>query len=251
MILAILQARYSSTRLPGKVLRPILGKTFLELQLERLKRSKKIDNLVVATSTGSSDHRIQQLCEHLKIECFRGSLNNVLDRYYQAAKKYKPSHIVRLTGDCPLTDPIVIDQCIEFYLKGNYDYVSNTVKPSFPDGLDVEIFKYSVLVKTWKSAILPSEKEHVTPFILKNPLQFKIGSFRQLKDYSDYRWTLDEPEDLELITQIFESLYPSKPNFTTEDIFQLLEKKPKLMNINNKFIRNQNFHKSLLEDEEL
>jgi len=145
MILAILQARTSSSRLPGKVLKPILGKPMLLLQIERVRRARKIDKLVVATSNDPSDDGIEALCKQHGIDCFRGSLNDVLDRFYRAALTYNPEHIVRLTGDCPLIDPELVDSIIDMHLEGNYDYTSNAIQMTFPDGLDVEILTIKVL----------------------------------------------------------------------------------------------------------
>jgi len=165
MILAILQARVSSTRLPGKVLKPILGMPMLLRQIERVKQAKLIEQLLVATSDDKSDDPIEQLCRENDIACFRGSLDDVLDRFYQAAKPYQPDHIVRLTGDCPLIDPQLIDEVVVFCLSGDYDYVSNAFEPTYPDGLDVEVFRFPCLQQAWEEAELPSEREHVTLFI--------------------------------------------------------------------------------------
>ena len=158
MILALLQARFSSSRLPGKVLKLILGKPMLQLQIERVKKSKRIDRLIVVTSNEFSDDAIEKLCNAIGVECFRGSLDNVLERFYQATQLLLPEHVVRLTGDCPLTDHRLIDDVISFYLKNNFDYVSNALVPSFPGGLDVEIFSYASLDKAWQKATLQSEK---------------------------------------------------------------------------------------------
>jgi len=250
MIIAILQARFSSSRLRGKVLKTILGKSLLELQIERVRRSKNINRLIIASTTDISDDAIETLCNSLDIACFRGSHANVLDRFFQAALQYKPNHIVRLTGDCPLTDPEIIDKCIEFYLEGDYDYVSNTIEHTFPDGLDVEIFKFSALANAWKNAKLPSEKEHVTPYIHQNSTQFKIGSYKQKQNLSSFRWTVDEYEDFNFVTQIYENLYPCNPHFKTNDILKLINKKPELTSINEMFVRNEGYRKSLKEDQE-
>jgi spore coat polysaccharide biosynthesis protein SpsF len=153
-IAAILQARVSSTRLPGKVLKPILGVPMILRQIERVRRAKKIDQFIVATSNDRTDDPLADICSNTNIECFRGSLEDVLDRFYHAAKPLNPEHIVRLTGDCPLADPQLIDQLILFHLQGGYDYSSNTVETTYPDGLDVEIFRFSCLELAWKEAIL-------------------------------------------------------------------------------------------------
>jgi spore coat polysaccharide biosynthesis protein SpsF len=248
MILAILQARLSSTRLPKKVLKPLLGEPMILRQIERLQRSKQIDKLVVATSNELSDDPIESLCRKNNIQCFRGSLDNVLDRYYQAAIIDNPDYIVRLTADCPLADPNVIDNVISFYMAGNYDYASNTLSPTFPDGLDIEVFKFSCLEQAWKEARLSSEHEHATPYIYNNPLKFKLGNYVNTTDLSHLRWTVDEPEDFEFVTKVYESLYPINSEFSMDDILDLLSKQPDLMKINNMFARNEGYQKSLDED---
>lgn len=250
MILAVLQARFSSTRLPGKVLKPILGRPMLAFQVERVERCKRIDRLVVATSTDGSDDAIDDLCRKIGVDCFRGSLGDVLDRVYRAALGYNPEHVVRLTGDCPLADPEVIDGLIEFYLEGCYDYASNTLEPTFPDGLDAEVMRFSALEEAWKRAVLPSEREHVTPFIYKMPGRFKIGNFRRLEDLSYLRWTVDEPEDFELVRQIYEALYPSNPDFSAEDVLGLIRRAPLFAEINKGIGRNQGLKKSEEKDRE-
>ena len=248
MILAILQARVSSTRLPGKVLKPILGKPMLQQQVERVLRSKKIDRLVVATSTEQDDDPLVPLCESLGIESYRGSLTNVIDRFYQAALIYEPAHVVRLTGDCPLIDPQMIDDVIAFYLNNDYDYASNSLHSTFPDGLDVEIFRFSVLKKAWLETSLPSEKEHVTLHIYKHPERYRLGSFEGTPDLSGHRWTVDEPEDFVFVSTVFEELYPHTPCFSTKDILKLLDARPELVSINRNFTRNSGLQKSILAD---
>ncbi len=249
MIIAVLQARFSSTRLPGKVLKPILGKPMLALEIERIQRSKAIDQLLVATSTDSADDALSTLCRDIGVSCARGSLHDVLDRFYTTAEPQHPDHVVRLTGDCPLIDPAVIDATIDFYLKGSYDYVSNCQQPyTFPDGLDTEIFRFSALETAWKEAHLPSEREHVTPFIKKHPERFIIGHYRSPTNFGHLRWTVDEPEDFELVTKVYETLYPGNPRFTMRDILSLLDRKRELMQINNRFTRNEGSKKSLEED---
>lgn len=255
MILAILQARFSSTRLPGKVLKTILGRPMLSLQIERVQRCKRIDQLLVATSEDVSDNGIEELCHDIKVPCFRGSLNDVLDRFYNAASLYRPEyperpeHIVRLTGDCPLTDPLLIDQMIDFYLEGNFDYATNTIEPTFPDGLDVEIFRYKILEEAAREAILPSHREHVTPFMSSQPHRFKIGNLKNSTNLSHLRWTVDEPEDFEFVSHIYKTLYKKIPEFSTQDILNLLSQQPDLLQYNNSFIRNEGVLKSLKADE--
>ena len=248
MIAAILQARVSSSRLPGKVLKPILGKPMLLLQVERVNRARRIERLVVATSTDRSDDAVETLCRSNGIACSRGSLADVLDRYYQAAKPLGAEHIVRLTGDCPLADPAVIDAVIAFHIEGGYDYTSNTLEPTWPDGLDVEVVRFSCLEAAWKEATLPSQREHVLPFIHQQPARFRLGSYRSAQDLSQYRWTVDEPEDFELVKAIYEELYPTNPAFTTQDALDLLKRRPGLADLNKRFIRNEGYLTSLSRD---
>ena len=247
-ILAILQARVTSSRLPGKVLKPIMGRPMLALQIERVLQAKQIDQLVIATSTDPSDDDLENLCRQINILCFRGSLNDVLDRFYQAAKSWQPQHVVRLTGDCPLIDPEIIDAVIDFYLAGGYDYAANSVQPTFPDGLDVEVFRFSLLEQAWKEATLSSQREHVTPFIHQQPERFRIGHYQNAEDLSHLRWTVDEPEDFDLVTRIYELLYPLNPKFRMMDVLAQLQQRTDLVTINQKFERNEGLKKSLNED---
>ncbi len=248
MILGILQARVSSTRLPGKVVRNILGEPMIVRQLERVTRARTMDSLVVATSVDETDDIIGDLCLKRGIPCFRGSLDDVLDRFYRAAEPFKPDHVVRLTGDCPLADPELIDRVVEFHIRGGFDYTGNTVDPTFPDGLDVEVFRFSCLKQAWKEAALPSQREHVTLFMYSNPERFKIGSYKGSADLSRLRWTVDEPRDLEFVTRVYEELYLGNPCFTTGDILALLERNMDLAGINSMYKRNQGLLKSLAED---
>ena len=248
MILAILQARLSSTRLPGKVLKPLLGEPMLGRQIDRLSRCKGFDRLVVATSTDPSDDALEQFCRQMGTECFRGSLNDVLDRFYQAALPYAPEHVVRLTGDCPLIDPEVVDRVIEYHVEGGYDYSSNTIDPTFPDGLDVEVFRFDALDRAWQKAELPSAREHVTIYMYKNPEMFRLGSYQGANDLSKLRWTVDEPDDLALVEAIYSALYPLNPCFSTGDILAYLAKTPELLEGNQTPARNEGLKKSVEKD---
>jgi spore coat polysaccharide biosynthesis protein SpsF len=239
MIVAILQARMSSSRMPGKVLKPILGIPMLERQLERVKRAHKIDRLVVATSIEASDSEIATLCETTSTLCYRGSLDDVLDRCYQAARPFQPDYVVRLTGDCPLADWYVIDQAISFCCEGSFDYTSNTLHPTWPDGLDVEVVRFGAFEEAWHEAVLPSEREHVTPFIYRRPQRFRLGSLMQEEDLSDLRWTVDEPEDFAFASKVYESLYPGNAAFTTQEILTLLKARPELRVLNEGIKRNE------------
>ena len=248
MIVAILQARMSSSRLPGKVLKPILGKPMLARQLDRVRRAKRPDRMIVATSLDASDDPIAALCREEGMTCYRGKLDDVLDRFYQAAMPLHPDHVVRLTGDCPLADPAVIDKVCDFHIAGGFDYSSNSIQPTYPDGLDVEICRFECLKQAWTEAVLPSHREHVMPFIHKNPQRFRIGHCRNNVDLSHLRWTVDEPDDFELVTKIYEALYPCDPAFDTAAILTLLQQKPEWKTANIKYQRNEGGKKSLLAD---
>lgn len=248
MILAVLQARSSSTRLPGKVLKPILGRPMLERQIERIRRSSLIDKLVVATSSNPDDTVIAEICQRINVPCFRGSLEDVLDRFYQAARGCAPKYVVRLTGDCPLTDPKVIDQMITLCQSGGYDYASNTLTPTYPDGLDVEVCTFEALERVWREATLCSQREHVTPYFYQNPHLFRLGNLLHESDLSELRWTVDNARDFALVTTIYESLYPDRPDFGMADILNLLETRPELKCCNTQVKRNEGYLKSLKQD---
>lgn len=248
LVLAVLQARMSSSRLPGKVLKPILGKPMLERQVERLNRSREIDKLIIATSNNPEDDAIAGLGDKLGIGCFRGDLANVLDRFYRACRPYSADTIVRLTGDCPLTDPAKIDELIRFYRTGPHDYVTNCARPCLPHGLDAEVFSMDALETAWQNAALPSEREHVTPF-LKNPENgFSVGHLEYPDTHSHLRWCVDRPEDFDLVKIIFEKLHPANNSFTTSDIIRLMETHPELATLNTGFDRDEGYQKSLVQD---
>lgn len=250
MILAILQARISSSRLPGKVMLPILGEPMLIRQLERIQRSKTIDHIVIATSTHPSDEAIAQLCRQKKYSCFQGSLMDVLDRFMCVANMYKPDIVVRLTGDCPLADSNLIDEMITHFLKTHtLDYLSNCNPPTYPDGLDIEIMRLSALEIAWKEAFLPSHREHVTPYIRSQSGRLQIQNYASVNDYSAFRWTVDVAEDFELIKTIYEKLYPINQCFTTEDIYLFLQDNPELTKLNMHIVRNAGSKKSILADQ--
>lgn len=246
-ILAIIQARMGSSRLPGKVLKEIMGRPVLWHVINRVSRSKLINEVVVATTYQKEDLAIVEHCASQGIRVFVGSDDDVLDRYYQVAKLCRPDHIVRITADCPLHDPAVIDMVIQKHLDLDNDYTSNTLEETFPDGLDCEVFKFSALEQAWKNAKLVSEREHVTPYIKKGK-QFKKYSIVDSVDHSQYRWTLDMDKDFSFISKIFEELYQDDPNFDKDDIYQLLERYPDIMEINQGIIRNEGYLKSLEND---
>lgn len=248
MVLAILQARLSSTRLPGKVLMPLFGKPMLERQIERIRRAQTLSRIVVATSTESSDDPLAALCQEIGIACFRGSLNDVLDRFYHAASGPGVEHVVRLTGDCPLADWSVIDRAVSTCLSGAYDYVSNGMEPTFPDGLDVEVMRFSVLEEAWREARLPSEREHVTPFIYNNPQRYRLFNIVNDVDLSALRWTVDEAQDLRFVEAVYAALYPANPAFTMRDVLTLLHTRRDISDAAGLYNRNEGYMKSLAAD---
>jgi spore coat polysaccharide biosynthesis protein SpsF (cytidylyltransferase family) len=245
---AIIQARFGASRLPGKVLLEILGKTILEYVIERVKKAKYIENVIVATSVNKEDLKIADLADRLKVKVYRGSEEDVLDRFYQAAKVYKIEHIVRITADCPLIDPDIIDRAVNLYFESGSDYCSNTLDETFPDGEDVEVFSVSALNRAWKEAYLLSEREHVTPYIKKHSEKFKLVSFRNEENLSDKRWTLDEERDFKFIKTVLEALYPVNPDFHMGEILDIVKRNPRLEDINRSIIRNEGYLKSLARD---
>jgi len=247
-ITAIIQARVRSTRLPGKVLKKILGKTILQYGIERIKKAKYVENVVVATTINKEDLDIVKLMNKLGVDVYRGSEKDVLDRYYQAAKHFKAKHVARSTSDCPIIDPQIIDAVAQSYFESQADYCSNTLDETFPDGQDIEIFKFTALENAWKNAKLLSEREHVTPYIKKHPKKFKLISFKNKIDLSNKRWTVDKPADFELIRAIIEALYPKNPDFQMKDVLKFLSKNPDLEKLNQNIIRNQGYLKSLKKD---
>lgn len=234
MIGAILRVRMASSRLPGKVLLPAAGKRMLLHTLERLRRSQLLDPIVVATSEDASDDPIVDLCKSADAPCFRGSLDDVLDRFYQCATAYQMQHIAEFKGDNPLIDPVVCDQIGKIYLDhvGQYDYVTNNHPPTYPDGQEVEIFPYSALATAWKEAKEPFQREHVTPFIWDQPERFRVLNVRMDPNLHHERWTLDYPEDYTFLRAVFEGLYPGNPAFSMKDVIRFLDAHPELRKIN-------------------
>jgi spore coat polysaccharide biosynthesis protein SpsF (cytidylyltransferase family) len=244
VILGILQARTSSSRLPSKVMLDMAGAPMLARQIERLGRAKRMDRLVLATSDRPEDDCVAELAQSAGIGSHRGSLDDVLDRFYRAAEPYSPEWIVRVTGDCPLADWDVIDRCIEFTIEGGYDYGANTLKPTWPDGLDVEVCTFRALEAAWHEADNQFQREHVTPFINRQPERFRLGSFENEVDLSAFRWTVDEPSDYEFVRRVYEALYPANPAFTTADILAFLTANPELMELNAGIERNEGMRKA-------
>lgn len=228
MIVAIVQARMSSTRLPGKVLAPVAGKPMLERQLERVRRSRMIERLVVATSEEPEDDAVAAAARAAGCDGFRGSLEDVLDRFTAAARYYEATDVVRLTADCPLSDPELVDDVLRVHLASGADYTSNVLEPRYPDGLDVEVLGVDALERAWSEAATPHDREHVTPFLLHHPERFLLRSVRGEQDLSRLRWTVDHPEDLAFVRAVFERFLPERPDFGWRDVLELLEREPRI-----------------------
>jgi len=249
-IIAIIQARLGSTRLPGKVLLDLEGRTVLEHVIRRVKSSKLVNDVIVATTINKDDLEIVKLCANLGINVYCGSEDDVLDRYYQTARLFRADHIVRITSDCPLIDHMLIDEVINLHLRKKADYTSNTIKETYPDGMDIEVFTFAALKEAWKKANLSSEREHVTPFIRKNPA-FKQVNLEYDRDLSHKRWTLDNPEDYEFIRLIYKNIYTKNHDFGMMKILEFIDKNPDIEKINQNINRNEGYLKSLKEDKTL
>jgi spore coat polysaccharide biosynthesis protein SpsF len=247
-ILTILQARMSSSRFPRKVLADLQGEPMLARQIERLHRAQRTGSICVATSVDASDDPLEQLCHARGIDCFRGSLEDVLDRFYQAAAARRPEHVVRVTGDCPLIDPAVVDAVIDLHLAQGTDYASNTIEPTYPDGLDVEVCTFAALARAWSEARLPSQREHVTPYIKLQPGLFRVANLRNDTDLSALRWTVDYPRDLDMVRAVYAELYPRNPAFGYRDVLALVEQRPEIARLAADVVRDEGYLKSLAND---
>lgn len=250
-IIAVIQARVGSTRLPNKVLLDLEGKTVIEHVINRVSKSKLVSETVVATTVLDQDLKIVDLCSGIGVRVYRGSENDVLDRFYQAAKQLNAGHIVRVTADCPLIDHKVIDDVLSLHLKKKSDYTSNTIKETFPDGEDVEAFTFGALKRAWQDAELPSEREHVTPYIRNNPGIFQLENLSSPVDLSGKRWTLDEEKDYEFIVKIYGALYKKNKFFGMKEILRLLRSHPEFEKINGRIARNEGYSKSLINDKRI
>ncbi|MNW44049.1 3-deoxy-manno-octulosonate cytidylyltransferase [compost metagenome] len=229
---AIVQARMRSTRLPGKVMKNLKGKTVLQHVVDRISQVPEIDQIVIATTSQSIDEQIVDEALNLGIKVYRGSEEDVLSRYYEAALESDADTIIRITSDCPIIDSEVISDIIRCYQNGDFDYVSNTISRTYPRGLDVEVFSFSSLQAAHNEANNNEYREHVTPFIYNHPARFKLYAFKAKNDYSRYRWTLDTIEDWTLIEKIYENLYKKGEIFTWRNVLDLMEAEPYLAEIN-------------------
>ena len=231
MIECIIQARMGSSRLPGKTLMKLdETETTLDFVINQLSFSKLIDRIVIATTSLDEDNVIEKKAKQLDIDCFRGSKTDVLDRYYRCAKQFEMKTIVRITADCPIIDPTIVDKVIEQFHNGDYDYVTNTMVRTYPVGTDVEIFSFQSLEKSWYEAKLSSEREHVTPFLRNKHSDFKIKNVENDENMSHLRWTLDMNEDLILIRKIVSKM--EKRPILMNDVLELFSKEPELISIN-------------------
>lgn len=228
----IVQARMTSTRLPGKVLLPLGGEPMLVRLLERLHRVQRVHGIVIATTTNTSDDPIAALCAQRGVPCHRGSEMDVLSRYAEAARLHGADVVVRITSDCPLIDPALIDEVIATYEEGGSDYVSNMLPPTWPYGMAVEVFSAAALAQAHAESKLDAEREHVTPFLYSHPERYRLRNVASPVDLSFHRWTVDTPEDYELVRRLFEALYPIGHNFTLTDVLALLEAYPDWIAIN-------------------
>jgi spore coat polysaccharide biosynthesis protein SpsF (cytidylyltransferase family) len=218
--------------------------------IERVLRCKKIDKLIVATTIHPSDEKLVEICRKAGVDCFRGSEEDVLDRFYRAYLSAGKSFntLVRLTGDCPLNDPAVIDKVITEFLKTDCDYVANVNPPTFPDGLDTEVFKASALEKAGNESKMKSDREHVTWYIRTNPDLFKKSNVVNNLDLSAHRWTLDEEADYRMIKTVYENLYDANPGFGMADVLQFLSENPEVESLNRNITRDEGLKKSLKND---
>lgn len=228
----IVQARMTSTRLPGKVLLPLAGEHMLVRLLERLRRVQRADGIVIATTTNASDDPIAALCAQQGVPCHRGSELDVLSRYADAARLHAADVVVRITSDCPLIDPALIDQLIAVYEEGDSDYVSNMLPPTWPYGMAVEVFSATALAQAHAEATQDAEREHVTPFIYWHPQRYRLRNVASPVALSHHRWTVDTPEDYELVRRLFDHLLPTNPHFTQADVLALLDAHPDWIAIN-------------------
>ena len=237
----IIQARMSSTRLPGKILKKLVDNvTILDLLIDRVSKCDFIDCIILATSVNPKDKTLETYSKSKGIDFYAGSEDDVLKRFYYCAKYYKLSNIIRVTADDPFKDPEVIKIAYDIFIKNKLDYVSNTIKPTFPEGIDIEIFNFSSLEKAFLNAALLSEREHVTPYIWKNPDLFKLENFALEDDFSSYRLTVDYEEDYNLSKKILKNFYPNI-TFGYQQIIEFL----KSQNIVNNIERNEGYKKSV------
>lgn len=249
MIGCIVQARIGSTRLPGKVMLKLdENNTVLNCVIKQLQFSKLIEKIIIATTSLEEDDQIINNVQNLNVDIFRGSSSDVLDRFFQCAKKFSIDVIIRITADNPLIDPTIVDDMIKKFMSNSYDYLTNAHVRTFPYGTEVEVFSFKALEQAWKNAKKPSEREHVTPYFYNNPNNFRIFNVEYSKNISNLRWTIDRKNDLSLVKLIIFKI--KKRPILMNDILNLFSKEPELFEINRNHILNEGYQKSLKEDEE-
>ena len=241
-----------STRLPGKVLRPLAGSTVLARLLERVLSARLVGEVVVATTTEVQDEAIVAACKDLGVKCFRGHPTDLLDRHYRAAQCFRAEAVVKIPSDCPLIDPLVIDQVLAKYLThaGEYEYVSNLHPPTYPDGNDVEVMSLDALETAWREARRSFEREHTTPYLWESPDRFRIGNVEWDSGFDlsmSHRFTLDYEEDYEFVSRVFDALYPRNPHFGVQDIISFLITNPEVYAINARY-RGVNWYRQHLDE---
>ena len=240
---SIVQARCGSSRFPNKVFSLIDGKPLLWHVVNRLKCEKNIDEVIIATTTNTVDDEIEKWCENNSIKCFRGSENDVLNRFYNAALKYPSDVVVRITADDPFKEPTVIDKVIDTYTNGGYDYVTNNYPPSFPEGLDCEVFSSKLLCEMEEKSNDSFEREHVTQYVFRHPAEFKIGNVKNDKDLSFLRWTIDTEDDLKMVKAVYEHRDNKDGILLMSEILGILEKYPEIAEINSNVARSAMYKK--------
>jgi spore coat polysaccharide biosynthesis protein SpsF len=249
-VVAVFQARMRSTRLPNKLLLDLCGKPLLLRVVERIRGARTVDQIVIATTTAPGDGVLLDFARRHGLASYAGSEEDVLDRFHQAARTFGAGVIVRITTDDPFKDPGVTDQFVRHLLeRPGLDYVSNTIQPTYPEGIDTEVFTFAALEKAWREARLPSEREHVTPYIWKNPGKFRIENLRHDEDLSAWRWTLDYEQDVDFARKVYEAL-DADGLFSMDEIVRFLRAHPEVAAINSNVVRYQGYAKSLREDEE-
>ena len=247
-VLAIIQARMGSTRRPGKVLEKIHGQTLLEHLLVRLRAVKEFDDIIIATTHHKSDDVLYKWASSNNIKCFRGSKDNVLSRFYHCASENNAEIIVRITADDPLKDPVVISHAINLFLDhSELDYVSNTIKPTYPEGIDVEVFSFEALQRAFNLAVKKSDLEHVTPYIWNNPEEFRVHNFEASLDTSYVRLTVDYEEDIEVVRRLLQR-FINDPLVPYQDIVNFLSDHPEITKINGNITRNEGYNKSIIRE---
>ena len=247
---ALIQARISSSRLKAKVFERVEGHLILEHVIRRVQAAKTIREVIVVTTLNREDLQIVGVCADSDIRVSCGSEDDVLDRYYQCAKLRQADNIVRITSDCPFIDPQLIDHIVETHISGDFDYTSNTLEDTFPDGLDTEVMKFETLCTAMNEARLLSEREHVTPYIKKHPERFKLRNVTSDTNRGHMRWTLDEKRDLDFVRVVYQALYNKEILFTTDDVLRLLSENPQISELNSGIVRNEGYYKSQHDSDE-